>query len=89
MAVEVMELAVQAVTLGNVNTISDGASGGALARAALSGASYNVRINIAGLSEPAIGAPLLGELRLLEQRAEAAEKTIRSALLERAGLPLP
>ncbi len=88
MAVEVMELAAQAATLGNVNAISDGATGAALGRAALTGASYNVRINIAGLSDPAQGAGLLGELRPLEERASAAEQKIRAAMAERAGITL-
>ena len=89
MAVEVMELAAQAVTLGNLNAISDGASGAALARAALSGAGYNVRINVSSLSDPARGADLLEDVRALEQRADGIEAQIRAALVERGGMPLP
>ena len=88
MAVEVMELTAQAATLGNLNAISDAASGAALARASLTGASYNVRINISSLSEPASGAALLAEVRTLEQRADAAEHKVRTAMAERGGLSL-
>jgi glutamate formiminotransferase/formiminotetrahydrofolate cyclodeaminase len=88
MAVEVMELAAQAAALGNLNAISDGATGAALARAALTGAGYNVRINIAGLSDPRQGAALLDALRPLEERAAAAEQKIRAAMSERAGINL-
>jgi len=87
-AVEVIALAVQAVTLGNPNAISDGATGAALARAALTGAGYNVRINVASLKDDSVGAPLLDELAGLEHRAESLEAQIRSQLIKRGGMPL-
>ncbi|MBN2549089.1 MAG: glutamate formimidoyltransferase [Anaerolineales bacterium] len=87
-AVQVIELALQAARLGNLNAISDGATGGALARAALTGAGYNVRINLTGLQNPQPGAELLDELRQLEQRAADLEAQIRLTLVERGGMPL-
>ncbi len=42
-AVRVMELALEAARMGNTNAITDGASGAAMARAALTSAGYNVR----------------------------------------------
>jgi glutamate formiminotransferase / formiminotetrahydrofolate cyclodeaminase len=87
-AVEVMDLALQAVSLGNLNAISDGATGAALARAALTGAGYNVRINVTSLKNASSGAPLLEELRKLEGQAEAIEAQIRQTLIERGGMPL-
>jgi glutamate formiminotransferase/formiminotetrahydrofolate cyclodeaminase len=89
MAVEVMELAAQAVEIGNLNAISDGASGAALARASLAGAGYNVRINVSSLSDPSKGEPLLQEIRQLERRADEIEASIRANLIERGGMPLP
>jgi glutamate formiminotransferase/formiminotetrahydrofolate cyclodeaminase len=86
MAVEVMEVALQAISLGNSNTISDSATGAALARAALTGAGYNVRINLASLSDRSLGKPLLAELDELERRAQALEIQIRTHLVERGGL---
>jgi len=84
-SVEVLDLALQVVRLGNVNAISDGATGGALARAGLTGAGYNVRINLAGLADPAPGAVLLIRLKELEKRAEALEQELRTVFQERGG----
>jgi glutamate formiminotransferase/formiminotetrahydrofolate cyclodeaminase len=89
MAVEVLELAAQVVEKGNLNAISDGATGAALARAALTGAGYNVRININSLSDQSPAAPLLAELAELERRAASVEAKIRSEMTTRGGIPLP
>jgi len=88
MAVEVMELAAQAIAQGNLNTISDGASGAALARAALTGAGYNVRINLLGLDDEEASQSFLDRMGELEQRADKTEAGIRSLLVERGGLRL-
>ena len=88
MAVEVMELAEQAIAQGNLNTISDGASGAALARAALTGAGYNVRINLLGLDDEETSQSFLDRMGELEQRADKTEAGIRSLLVERGGLRL-
>lgn len=87
MAVEVMELSAQATMLGNLNAISDGATGAALARAALAGAGYNVRINVASLDDPSAGEPLLTEIRRLEAQANEIEARIRQQLIQRGGMP--
>jgi glutamate formiminotransferase/formiminotetrahydrofolate cyclodeaminase len=86
MAVEVMELAVLAVSLGNLNAISDGATGAALARAGLTGAGYNVRINITGLQDQGAAHDLLEKLRKLEGRATSLEERIRVELVRRGGM---
>ncbi len=88
MAVQVLELAVQATSLGNTNAISDAGSGGALARAALTGAGLNVRINAASLQNQAAVAPLLAELASLEQRASSLENKIRQNIQARGGISL-
>jgi len=85
-AVEVMELAQQAVDMGNLNAISDGGTGAALARAALIGAGYNVRINLNCLENKAIGANLLEELDALERRAREIDLIIQKQLTERGGI---
>lgn len=87
-AVDVMELAQLVTNMGNLNAISDGATGGALARAALTGAGYNVRINVASLQNRSEGDSLLVELRQLEKRAAKIEEQIRKQLKERGGMPL-
>jgi formiminotetrahydrofolate cyclodeaminase len=87
-AVEVLELAARVVSTGNLNAISDGASGAALAWAALTGAGYNVRINIASLQDALAGQALLADLRLLEGRAAEIEQEIRSQVEQRGGISL-
>jgi glutamate formiminotransferase / formiminotetrahydrofolate cyclodeaminase len=87
-AVVVLDLAAQVIASGNLNAISDGASGAALARAALTGAGYNVRINVASLQDAAAGQALLTELRRLENRANEIEGQIRAAIPARAGISL-
>jgi len=87
-AVQVLELAAKVVAVGNLNAISDGATGGALARAALSGARFNVRINVASLKDQAAANALLVELRELEGQADAHEAQIRAELIKRGGMPL-
>jgi len=85
-SVEVIELARQVVELGNLNAISDGASGAALARAALTGAGYNVRINLASLEESGEAEAMRNELGELERRAGVPEEQIQKLLAERGGI---
>ena len=84
-AVRVIELAAQVVAQGNLNAISDGVSGAAMARAALTAAGTNVRINTDNLSNKANGATLLIELKILEAQAARSEAEIRQSLESRAG----
>lgn len=86
MAARVIELAAQIVAAGNLNAISDGASGAALARAALTAAGHNVRINVASLQNQLPGFSLLEELIRLEARATAAENEMRRWLEKRGGI---
>jgi formiminotetrahydrofolate cyclodeaminase len=89
MAVEVLELASQVIAAGNLNALSDGASGAALARAALNGSGLNVRINVNSLEDPQHGQALVTHLESLEQRAAQIEGDIRQELQARGGLVLP
>ena len=84
-AVQVMELAAQVVRLGNVNALSDGGSAAALARAALTGAALNVRINARSLEDAAAAQTLLSKLHSLESQASDLETTIRATIQERGG----
>lgn len=88
MAVEVIELALEVVEKGNSNAISDGASGAALARAALTSAGYNVRINTLGLSDRQVAEQMEQQLVRLEKRAVNLEARIRTQLSERGGISL-
>jgi glutamate formiminotransferase/formiminotetrahydrofolate cyclodeaminase len=85
-AVTVVALAERCAILGNLNAISDAASAAALAQAALTSASYNVRININGLSERNAGDGFLSQLEILEERAMKLEKDVQATLRERGGI---
>lgn len=87
-AVTVMALAERATALGNLNAITDAASAAALARAALSAAGYNVRINVASLNDRVAGDSFLNQLHTHEERAARLEKAIQKTLNERGKLSL-
>ncbi len=87
-SVTVMALAERVVALGNLNAISDGASAAAMARAALTSAGYNVRININNLADKTAGEPLLSQLDTLEEKALKLEKDIQKSMQERGGFSL-
>jgi formiminotetrahydrofolate cyclodeaminase len=84
--VKVMELALKCAKDANINAISDSMSGFAMARAALTAAGYNVRININSLEDKSAGDKMLKELAALEKEANKLEKEIRSVMKERGGI---
>jgi glutamate formiminotransferase/formiminotetrahydrofolate cyclodeaminase len=87
-ACRVIELASEIVAIGNLNAISDGISGAAMARAALTAAGTNVRINVNSLSEKQPGERLIAELSQLEEGALVIEADIRNNLVLRAGFSI-
>ena len=87
-AVKVMELALLCVESANANAISDAASAATMAKAGLTAAGYNVRINVASLPDRSAGEQYLVKIRELEEKAAEAEKTIREKLQERGGFSL-
>ncbi len=87
-ALEVLELAATAVELGNLNAISDGAAGSAMAKACLTGAGYNVRINAVSLKDQAAAQRFLDAIADLDRQAGQIEDRIRKVLKERGGFPL-
>lgn len=87
-SVRVLDLAARAAAYGNANAITDAATGAALARAALTGAGYNVRINLMSVQDQNAARELLEELQAMERRAAQIEGELRTALAERGGLSL-
>jgi formiminotetrahydrofolate cyclodeaminase len=85
-AVKVLELVLEVVSKGNTNAISDGGTAAALARAALTGAGLNVRINVNSLQNRQPAEGYVGELISLEERAARLENEIHQVLVERGGL---
>mgnify|MGYP001167232616 CR=1 FL=1 len=89
LAVEVMKLAYETAETGNVNTISDAASGLFFAKAGLTSASLNVRTNTLGITDAAVNKRLLDAVHELEQTGLALEKSTWQLLKERGGFPIP
>jgi glutamate formiminotransferase / formiminotetrahydrofolate cyclodeaminase len=85
-AVKVMELALKCAKEANVNAISDSMSGFAMARAALTAAGYNVKINLHSLADKSVGEKMLEDLKEIESKAEDLEKEIRKTMSERGGI---
>ncbi len=87
-AVEVISLAAEAAAKGNENAITDAGTAAALARAALAGASLNVRVNLSSLQDKEAAAKMLAELQALETRAAHLDAEVRLHLGQRSGLAL-
>jgi formiminotetrahydrofolate cyclodeaminase len=61
-------------------------SGFAMARASLTAAGYNVRININSLEDKSLGDRMLKELAELEAAADKLEAEIQIVMKERGGI---
>ncbi|MFN8413664.1 MAG: glutamate formimidoyltransferase [Anaerolineales bacterium] len=85
-AIKVMELALKCAKDANVNAISDSLSGFAMARASLTAAGYNVKINLNTLEDKSLGEKMLSQLADLEKQADKLEKEIRQIAKDRAGI---
>jgi glutamate formiminotransferase / formiminotetrahydrofolate cyclodeaminase len=85
-AVKVMELALKCANEANINTMSDSMTGFAMSRAALTAASYNVKVNLNTLADKSVGEKLLEELKEVEAKADLLEKEIRKTMSERGGI---
>ena len=85
-AVKVMELALKCAKSGLQSAISDAMSGFAMARASLTAAGYNVRININSLEDKSLGDRMLSELAEIEKAADKLEDEIRNVMKERGGI---
>lgn len=85
-ALRVMELCLRTAEKGNLNAITDAASGFQLAQAGLRSAAYNVRINLASLPSHPEAARLLNELSTIEERITILNQHLAAALSQRANL---
>jgi glutamate formiminotransferase/formiminotetrahydrofolate cyclodeaminase len=85
-SLKVMALAVRCAEAGNLNAISDAASGCAIARAALTAAGFNVRINVNSLPDQSAGRHLLEELVSVESQAAIIQEKLARIMDSRGGL---
>ncbi len=85
-AAKIIELAALCAENGNLNAISDSASGAAMARAGLTAAAHNVRINVKNLPNPEAGVHLLEELAKQEAKADLHEARLRETMQKRGGI---
>ncbi|MFN2146390.1 MAG: cyclodeaminase/cyclohydrolase family protein, partial [Anaerolineales bacterium] len=82
-AVEVLRLVRQTAENGNSNAITDAGSAAALARAALTGASMNVRINLTGLEDGDMASQIQTRLEESQQQADELLAAIQQAVSDR------
>jgi formiminotetrahydrofolate cyclodeaminase len=77
-ALQVMDLAEKAIRNGNRNAVSDGAVGTMMARTAVLGALFNVKINLASVKDKAFVEDMMREVNQLESRVHEREAEILS-----------
>jgi glutamate formiminotransferase/formiminotetrahydrofolate cyclodeaminase len=87
-ALEVLKLTCEAAEAGNLNAISDAGSASALARAGLTGAGYNVRINLAGMPDDPKARAMTSELVKIEKQADELIDRLKQILTSRGGMTL-
>ncbi len=85
-AIEVLRLVRQVAENGNVNAITDAGSAAALARAALTGASMNVRINLTGLEDADLAVQMQARLEESQQQADELLAAIKQAVSDRGNI---
>lgn len=88
LALQVLQLSIQAASIGNSNAISDAATASALAHAAIVGAGGNVHINLSALPDGPDMQAILSELMDIETKAAKADQEIRQVILQRANLKI-
>ena len=77
-ALDVMDLAERVIRSGNRNAVSDGAVGAMMARTAVLGAIFNVKINLAALKDKGFVEEMMREAEKMENRVREREKEILS-----------
>lgn len=77
-ALQVMDLAEKVIRSGNRNAASDGAVGTMMARTAVLGALFNVKINLASVKDQAFVEEMTREVEKIEKRVHEREAEILS-----------
>jgi glutamate formiminotransferase/formiminotetrahydrofolate cyclodeaminase len=84
-AVDIQKLAAEVAETGNVNALTDAASAAAMAKAALTAASLNVKINAKSISDEQVAQDWMKALTALNAESNSIEARIQTALVARAG----
>ena len=84
-ALAVMNLALVAVRIGNINAATDAATAGWMAMASLQGAALNVRTNAVSVTDAGLKAAWLTELDDLQAQARSLLDEIQAAAAQRGG----
>ncbi|MEA5079303.1 MAG: glutamate formimidoyltransferase [Anaerolineaceae bacterium] len=87
-AAKLMELALIAAEIGNLNAISDAASAFQLAKAALQSAGLNILVNVKNLQNPAPAAEWVNGLRAFQKAAREQENKLHEILKSRAEIDM-
>ena len=82
---DVARLAATCAAKGNTNTVSDSGVAALLAEAGCRGAAYNVRINVASMTDSSVGAALLSEAAALVAATRAATQEATARVDEAIG----
>ena len=86
LSLQAMELALIVAQSGNVNSMTDAAIAGWMARAAVEGAGLNVRVNAASLTDAAQRQTLLDDLTAIRARAAELESQVLASAEQRGKL---
>jgi glutamate formiminotransferase/formiminotetrahydrofolate cyclodeaminase len=84
--VRVLELLAEVAEIGNVNAVSDAASGAAMAGAAFRAAGLNVKVNASSVADKAAAQKWLDTLHELESEMRVLEARVHQAVRQRAGV---
>jgi len=76
-ALKVLEQSKIVASKGNVNSVSDAGVAALMAKAAIDGALYNVRINISGFEDQAFVDEMKGKIKPIQERSDALAAEVR------------
>jgi formiminotetrahydrofolate cyclodeaminase len=80
-----IELTAEIARLGNVNSVSDAGVGAIMARTAVEGAYFNVRINLPGIEDKSLAEKMSSEAERILEEAEVIVKQARQTVVETIG----
>ncbi len=86
LAVQALEQLKVVATQGNINAVTDAASGAHMALAAIEAAALNVLVNVQGLEDRAAAQALREEVVALREQGRALSAEVLAAVAERSGL---